>query len=431
MPRKFDAIIIGTGQSGPSIAARMTKESSKVAIIERKLFGGTCVNVGCIPTKTLVASARAAHVARRAAEFGVMINCDIKVDMKRVKARKDEVVRYSTRNIETWLRSNRTLPCFRATAASKAQAQSIKGELLEASKIIINVGGHAHVPDVPGIKDIDYLTSSTMMDVDFLPEHLVVIGGSYIGLEFAQMYRRFGSRVTVIEMADRVIPREDEDVSAGVKAILEKEGIDVRVNSQCVALEKLDCGVMVRLSCGEGPKAVFASHVLFAAGRRPNTHDLGLEKVGIKTDTHGFVVVDDRLRTNVDGIFAVGDVNGRGAFTHTSYDDYQILAANMFAGDNRRVSDRIPAYGVFIDPPLGRVGLTESEVRQSGRKALIANMQIWQRSRTLLPFRRCGAFESVSGGKVGWSLAPARMVCRTRLRRRILRHGCRIGLASG
>ncbi len=377
MTEKFDAIVIGTGQSGPSIAQRMTKEGMKVAILERKLFGGTCVNVGCIPTKTLVASARAAHVARRAADFGVTIGGEVKVDMKRVKARKDEVVDTSNGNIQKWLRSNPDLTVIHGHGRFESpNTVSVNGRVLEAPKIVINVGGHAFVPDAPGLEAIDYLTSSTMMDVDFLPEHLIVIGGSYIGLEFAQIYRRFGSRVTVVEMADRLIARDDEDVSAAVKAILEKEGIEIRLNAECIAYEKRGDGVAVGLKCGNGPKEVVGSHLLFAVGRRPNTHDLGLEKAGVKTDDKGYVIVDDKLRTNVEGIFAVGDVNGRGAFTHTSYNEYEILVANMFDGDDRKVSDRITAYALFIDPPLGRVGQTEREVRESGRKALIATMQM-------------------------------------------------------
>jgi len=374
MVQEFDAIVIGTGQSGPSIATRMTKEGMRVAVIERKLFGGTCINVGCIPTKTLVASARAAYVARRAADFGVTVGA-INVDMARVKARKDEVVRQSGQNIEKWLRSNPNLTVFHGHGRFESPTTvSVNGDLLEAPKIIINVGGHAFVPDAPGVRDIPYLTSSTMMDVDFLPEHLIVVGGSYIGLEFAQMYRRFGSRVTVIEMADRLITREDEDVSAGVRAILEKEGIEVRLKAECIAFQTRPGGVAVRLACGEEPKEIIGSHVLLAVGRRPNTHDLGLDKAGVGTDAHGYVVVDEELRTSVEGIFAVGDANGRGAFTHTSYNDYQILVANMFDGEKRRVSDRITAYGLFVDRPLGRVGMTEREVRQSGRPALMAKM---------------------------------------------------------
>ncbi len=375
MAEKFDAIVIGTGQSGPSIAQRMTKEGMKVAILERKLFGGTCVNVGCIPTKTLVASARAAHVARHAADFGVMIGGDVRVDMKRVKARKDGLVSTSSQNVETWLKSNPDLTVIHGHGRfESSNTVSVNGRLLEAPKIVINVGGHAFVPNAPELDEIGYFTSSTMMEVDFLPEHLVVIGGSYIGLEFAQMYRRFGSRVTVVEMADRLISRDDADMSDAVKGVLEKEGIEIRLNAECIAYEKRGNGVAVGLKCGRGPKEVVGTHLLLAVGRRPNTHDLGLDKAGVKTDGHGYIVVDDKLRTNVKGIFAVGDVNGRGAFTHTSYNEYEILVANMFDGDDRKISDRITAYALFIDPPLGRVGMTEREVRESDKKALIATM---------------------------------------------------------
>ncbi len=375
MAEKFDAIIIGTGQSGPSLAARMTREGMKTAIIERKLFGGTCVNVGCIPTKTLVASARAAHVARRCADYGVTIDGSIAVDMKAVKARKDAVVRQSNKGVTNWLNSMENLTVYEGHGRLEGpNSVRVNGDLLEADKIVFNVGGRANVPDMPGVNEVPYLTNSTMMDVDFLPEHLVVIGGSYIGLEFAQMYRRFGSRVTVVERGDRLISRDDEDVSEEVKTILEAEGVEVRLGSECVAFEKRGDGVAVTVSCDPAPEEVVGSHVLLAIGRRPNTDDLGLEAAGVETDARGFVVVDEQLRSNVPGIWAIGDVNGRGAFTHTSYNDYEILAANMFDNDPRRVSDRITTYGLFIDPPLGRAGMTEREARASGRKVLVGKM---------------------------------------------------------
>jgi len=377
MAEKFDAIIIGTGQSGPSLAARMTREGMKTAIIERKLFGGTCVNVGCIPTKALVASARAAYMARRGADFGVAIDGSIAVDMKQVKARKDGIVRQSNEGVTNWLKNMNNLTVYEGHGRlQSATSVRVDGDLLEAERIVLNVGGRAVVPDMPGVADVDYLTNSSMMEVDFLPDHLVIIGGSYIGLEFAQMYRRFGSRVTVVEMGDRLIARDDEDVSAAVKEILEAEGVDVRLNAECVALAKRGDGVAVTASCEPGPEEVVGSHVLLAVGRRPNTDDLGLDKAGVETGPRGFIVVDDQLRTNVPGIWAIGDVNGRGAFTHTSYNDFEILVANMFDDDPRRVSDRITTYGLFIDPPLGRVGMTEREVRESGRKALIGKMMM-------------------------------------------------------
>jgi pyruvate/2-oxoglutarate dehydrogenase complex dihydrolipoamide dehydrogenase (E3) component len=375
MAEKFDAIIIGTGQSGPALAARLTKEGMKTAIIERKLFGGTCVNVGCIPTKTLVASARAAYMARRGPDFGVNIGGPITVDMKQVKARKDGIVRQSNEGVTNWLKTMENLTVYEGHGRfESANTVSVSGDLLEADKIILNVGGRASIPDMPGVNDVDYLTNSSVMDVDFLPEHLAIIGGSYIGLEFAQMYRRFGSKVTVIQRGDRLIPRDDEDISAAVREIVEAEGVDVRLNAECTAVEKRGGGIVVKLSCGDGPEEIVASHLLLAVGRNPNTDDLGLEKAGVETDKRGYITVDDELRTNIPHIWAMGDANGKGAFTHTSYNDYEILAANLFDGDPRRVSDRITAYGLFIDPPLGRIGLTEREVRASGRKALIGKM---------------------------------------------------------
>jgi pyruvate/2-oxoglutarate dehydrogenase complex dihydrolipoamide dehydrogenase (E3) component len=373
MATTFDAIIIGTGQAGPSLAVRLASAGMKVAIVERKLFGGTCVNNGCIPTKTLVASARAAHVARHAGEYGVRIDSSIDVDMKKVKERKDAVVRQSNEGLEKWLKSTENLTVYEGHARFEDQHRIRVGdELLEADKIFINVGGRAATPPLRGLDQVSYLNNSTMMDVDFLPEHLIVIGGSYVGLEFAQMYRRFGSEVTVVEMGPRLIQREDEDVSEAIKTILEGEGIKMRLSAECIALEKRGDKVAVNVDCSIGDKTVLGSHVLLAVGRVPNTHDLGLENAGIAVDRRGYIQVDDQFRTNVPGIYALGDCNGRGAFTHTAYNDYEIVAANLLDGEQRRVSDRITAYALYIDPPLGRAGMTETEVRKSGRKALIA-----------------------------------------------------------
>ena len=375
MTERFDAIVIGTGQAGPSLAVRLATAGRKIAIIERKLIGGTCVNNGCIPTKTLIASARAAYVARRGGDFGVTIDAPIRVDMAEVKKRKDSIVRHSTDGLTNWLGGTSGLTMIQGHARFEGPKTIRVGDrLLEAKQIFINVGGRALVPDMPGIAEIPYLNNSTIMHVDFLPEHLVIVGGSYIGLEFAQMYRRFGSKVTVIEMGPRLIGHEDEDVSAAIQAILEAEGIAFRLNAKCVALARGGDGVVVNISCDEQPREIAGTHVLLAVGRVPNTDDLGLDKAGIATDARGYINVDDQLRTNVPGIWALGDVNGRGAFTHTSYNDYEIVAANLLDGDSRRVSDRIGTYALFIDPPLGRAGMTEKEVRAAGRKALVATM---------------------------------------------------------
>ncbi|HZS16410.1 MAG TPA: FAD-containing oxidoreductase [Candidatus Udaeobacter sp.] len=379
MATKYDAIVIGTGQAGPSLAVRLADAGMKVAIMERKRFGGTCVNNGCIPTKTLIASARTAHVARRASDYGVTINSRVAVDMKKVKARKDALVRQSSEGVENWLKNTRNLTVIKGQARfADAHQVRVDGEILEADKIFINVGGRATIPAFRGIDRISYLDNSTMMDVDFLPEHLIVIGGSYVGLEFAQMYRRFGSEVTVVERAPRLIHREDEDISENIKAILEGEGIKMRLGADCIGFEKQQDKVTVQVDCSSGDKTVAGSHVLLAVGRVPNTDDLGLESAGIKVDERGYIHVDDQLRTNVPGVYALGDCNGRGAFTHTAYNDYEIVAANLLDGDQRRVSDRIITYALFIDPPLGRAGMTETEVRKSGRKALIGKRPMTQ-----------------------------------------------------
>ena len=373
MTKKYDAIVIGTGQAGPSLAARLAGAGMKTAIVERKRFGGTCVNTGCIPTKTLVASARAAHVARNANEYGVITGGAINVDMRRVKERKDAVVRRSNEGVEKWLKGTENVTVYEGHARFEGAHQlRVGNELLEADKIFINVGGRASTPPLRGLDQVNYLTNSTMMDVDFLPEHLIVIGGSYIGLEFAQMYRRFGSDVTIVEMGPRLIQREDEDVSEAIKTVLEAEGIKMRLSAECIALERRGDKVAVGVDCTSGDKIVVGSHVLLAVGRVPNTADLGLEKAGVAVGQRGYIQVDDQLRTNVSGIHALGDCNGRGAFTHTSYNDYEIVAANLLDGDQRRVSDRITAYALYTDPPLGRAGMTETEARKSARKALIA-----------------------------------------------------------
>ena len=377
MNQRYDAIVIGTGQSGPSLAVRLAQAGRKTAIIERKNFGGTCVNTGCIPTKTLIASARVAHMARRAAEFGVMLDSPVLVDMARVKARKDLVVSQSSQGVAGWLRSTPNLTVIEGHARfESAHGVMVNGELLEAGEIFINVGGRATVPDLAGLKDIDFLTNSSMMDVDFLPPHLLIVGGSYIGLEFAQMYRRFGSEVTVLEGGPRLIGREDEKVSATVKEILEGEGIQIRLGAKIQRVEKRGDAVLLDIDDNNASYQISGSHLLLAVGRLPNTGDLGLDKAGIKTDARGYIVVDEQLRTNIEGVWALGDVNGRGAFTHTSYNDYEIVAANLFDNDKRSVADRIQAYALFIDPPLARIGMTEREVRASGRPALVGTMQM-------------------------------------------------------
>jgi pyruvate/2-oxoglutarate dehydrogenase complex dihydrolipoamide dehydrogenase (E3) component len=372
MTTHYDAIVIGTGQSGPALAARLAGAGRKVAIVERHRYGGTCVNTGCMPTKTLVASAYAAHIARTAADYGVTVAGSVGVDMKRVKARKDAVSGASSKGVENWLKGLANCTVIEGHARFESPtAVRVNDEILEAPQIFINVGGRATVPQVAGLEQVSYLTNSTMMDVDYLPEHLIVVGASYIGLEFAQIYRRFGARVTVVEMTDRVIAREDEDVSQAVYDILSGEGVTFELGASCLAVEKRGGGLAVKVDCAGGRRDVEGSHLLFAVGRIPNTGDLALDRAGVKTDSRGYIAVDDELRTSVPGIWAIGDCNGRGAFTHTSYNDYEIVADNLLNGEKRSVRDRITAYGLFIDPPLGRAGMTEADIRKSGRRALV------------------------------------------------------------
>ena len=376
----YDAIIIGTGQAGPALARRIAGQGMKVAIVERGRFGGTCVNTGCTPTKTLVASAYAAHVARRGADYGFSAG-DVTIDMKRVKARKDHVVGLSNRGVERSLKNLENCRVYEDHARFVSPREvAVADEILSSDRIFINVGGRAAVPAIPGLDQVDYLTNSTMMDVDFLPRHLLVLGGSYIGLEFGQMFRRFGSEVTIVEIGPRLVPREDEDVSSAIADILTKEGITVRLNAKCLSVEKQGGDVVMTVDC-DGASQLHGSHLLIAAGRRPNTDDLGLEHAGVKLDARGYIIVDDELRTTVPGIWALGDCNGRGGFTHTSWNDFEIVAANLFDGEHRRVSDRIPAYALYIDPPLGRAGMTEADVRKSGRPALFGRLAMEDVSR--------------------------------------------------
>jgi pyruvate/2-oxoglutarate dehydrogenase complex dihydrolipoamide dehydrogenase (E3) component len=378
----YDAIIIGTGQSGPPLARRLVAAGGKVAVIERKFFGGTCINTGCTPTKTLVASAYAAYLVRRAGDYGVTIGGPVGIDMQAVKARKDAIVGASRQGVERSLKTLKGCTVYEDHARFVTDKKvAVNGFELGADRIFINVGGRASIPPIPGLDRVPYLTNSSMMDIDFLPSHLIILGGSYIGLEFAQVYRRFGSEVTVIELAPRLIPREDEDVSQAVAEFLKEEGIDVRVDSKVVGVGKQGNSIAVKLESAGKISQVVGTHLLVALGRRPNTNDLGLDKAGIATDPHGYVQVDDQLRTNVPGIWALGDCNGRGAFTHTSWNDFEIVAANVLDNEQRRVSDRITAYALYTDPPLGRVGMTEAEVRKIGKPALISTMAMEDVSR--------------------------------------------------
>ncbi len=384
MAQTYDAIVIGTGQAGPALAARLSGAGMKVAVVEKAKFGGTCVNDGCTPTKTLIASAYAAHLAYRAADYGVTLPGAPRVDMKRVKARKDAVVAAATGNVEKWMRGLKNATVIQGHARF-VDGRTIRadGQQLTAGKIFLNVGGRPLVPKLPGLEGVPYLTNVSMMALDAVPEHLLVVGGSYVGLEFAQMYRRFGARVTVIEMGPRLVAREDEDVSAEIKALLESEGIEVRLGAECLSAEKQGDGVAIGLGCKEGAPRATGSHLLLAVGRAPNTDDLGLEAAGIRTDKRGYIEVDETLRTTNPNVWALGDCNGKGAFTHTAYNDYEIVADNLLANAGRKWTDRVGCYALYTDPPLGRVGLSEAEIRKQGLKALVGKRPMARVSRAV------------------------------------------------
>lgn len=373
MTERFDAIIVGAGQAGPPLAGRLTAAGQRVAVVERKHIGGTCVNTGCIPTKTLVASAHAAHLARRGAEYGVGTG-PISVDMTKVKARKDGIMLADRNGVEAWLEGMDGCTVFAGHARFEDPHTLRIGDpdgegVLQGDRIFLNVGGRAVVPDIPGLSDVDYLTNVSVLELDTVPSHLVIVGGSYIALEFAQMYRRFGAGVTVVERGPRLASREDEDVSATIREILAGEGIDIVLDADDMRVAKRENGFELTPSAAAAP--IQGSHLLLAVGRRPNTDDLGLDAAGVRTDARGYIVVDDQLKSSVDHIWAMGDCNGKGAFTHTSYNDFEIVAANLLDDDPRRVSDRITTYALYIDPPLGRAGMTVDQVRASGRRALV------------------------------------------------------------
>jgi pyruvate/2-oxoglutarate dehydrogenase complex dihydrolipoamide dehydrogenase (E3) component len=372
MAKKFDAAVIGAGQAGPSLVNRLTQAGKSVAMIERDRFGGTCVNTGCMPTKTMVASAYAAHLVARAADYGIIINGSVATDMARVKARKDKVANTASAGVESWLRGMKNCTVYRGSARlTSPQSLVVGDEEIDADTIFLDVGARAIVPDIPGIAKIDYLTNKSIMDLDVLPAHLVILGGSYIGLEFAQMYRRYGAQVTVIEAAPRLLPREDEDISDAIREIIAGEGITLHIEAKCTGFARRGANIVAEVETKSGRIEITGSHLLIAIGRRPNTDGLGLDAAGVKLDAHGYVAVDDFLRSSVPSIYALGECNGRGAFTHTAFNDYEIVAANLLDGENRRVTDRILTYGLFIDPPLGRIGMTEAAARATGHKLLM------------------------------------------------------------
>jgi pyruvate/2-oxoglutarate dehydrogenase complex dihydrolipoamide dehydrogenase (E3) component len=396
---RYDAIVIGTGQAGPSLAKEFGRAGQRVAIIERGAFGGTCINTGCTPTKTLVASAYVAHMARRAAEYGVVVPDGVTVDIKTAMARKDAIVNAWTAATEASLREATNCTVYKGHARFRSTREVVVGgDELSADRIFLNVGGRAVVPPIPGLDGVDYLTNSAILKLDRLPGHLVVIGGSYVGLEFAQIYRRFGAAVSIVEAAPRLVPREDEEISAAIRGVLEADGVRVLVDAGDLSLRRSREGFSLTLETGSGKVTIDGTDLLLAVGRRPNTDDLGLEHAGVAVDGRGYVRVDDQLRTSVPGIWALGDCNGQGAFTHTSYNDFEIVAGNLLRGEDRSVRDRIPAYALYTDPPLGRVGMTEAEARKTGRKCLIGRMAMSDVARAIEKGETAGLMKIVADG---------------------------------
>jgi pyruvate/2-oxoglutarate dehydrogenase complex dihydrolipoamide dehydrogenase (E3) component len=404
----FDAIIVGAGQAGPPLAGRLTDAGMKVALIERHLVGGTCVNTGCMPTKTLVASAYAAHLARRAGDYGVLIDGPIGFDIAKARGRAMKVTEESRGKLTGWLETMAGLTFIRGQARFEGPDRIRVGEeVLTAPRIFLNVGGRALVPDFPGVREVPFLDNSSLLALEELPEHLLIVGGSYIGLEFGQIYARFGSKVTIVERQPRLIGREDEDVSDAIRTFLEAEGIAIRTDAECIRLMQLDGRPAIGLDCRDGPPEVAGSHILLAVGRVPNTGDLGLEAAGVETDARGYIEVDDRLATNVAGIWAMGDCNGRGVFTHTAYNDFEILAANLLDGEDRKLSDRVAAYALYVDPPLGRAGITEAEARKSGRPIQIGRWPMASVGRAIEKGETAGLMKLVADAQTRLILGAA------------------------
>lgn len=405
--RAFDAIVVGAGQAGPALAGRLTAAGMTVALVERDRVGGTCVNTGCTPTKALVASAYAAHLARRAADFGIGAG-PVTVDFPAVIARAQAIAGRSRANNEAWLAGTAGLTLIRGHARfTNPTTLAVNGEAITAPRIFLDVGGRPSRPAMPGSDQVTTLTNAEMLTLDTLPDHLVVVGGSYIGLEFAQMFRRFGAEVTIVEKAQRLIAHEDPEISDAIRAMLEDEGITVRTDATCITFAPADGGIAVGIDCTDGAPRVAGSHVLLAVGRTPNTDDLGLDKAGVAVDARGYITVDDRLATNVDGIWALGDCNGRGAFTHTAWNDYEIVAANLLDQGDRRVSQRLAGYALYTDPPLGRIGMTEQQARGTGRPLLVATRPMTRVARAIEKGETTGLMKIVADARTRRILGAA------------------------
>jgi pyruvate/2-oxoglutarate dehydrogenase complex dihydrolipoamide dehydrogenase (E3) component len=371
---KYDAIVIGSGQAGNPLCQKLADHGWTVALIEKEHLGGTCINTGCTPTKTMIASAQVAHYARNADKWGVRAG-EVSVDLPKIVARKDEIVGQWRSGQERKVQQRKNLHLYRGHARFVGPHRLHVGDQeLESERTFINTGTRVDVPRLEGLDGIDYLTNASIMQLREVPDHLLVLGGGYIGLEFGQMFRRFGSQVTVIHRSEHILPREDLDITQELQKALEGEGIRFVLNARTTRVEKQDGQVVLRLEAGVGSETVRGSHLLVATGRRPNTDELGLENVGVQLTSQGFVQVNNWLETNAPGIWALGDVKGGPAFTHISYNDFQIVYANLIEGKRLTTDNRLVPYSVFTDPQLGRVGLTEKEARATGRRLKIGKI---------------------------------------------------------
>lgn len=372
---KFDAIIIGTGQAGPPLAKSLAKNGQKVAIIEKGHLGGTCVNVGCTPTKAYVASARRAFVAGNSSDLGVKIKGEVHIDLKRIKDRKDSLIQDSRDGLEKMLTEDKSITLIRGKAIFvDNHTLEVDGKKYTAQKIYINVGARPQIPDT--FKEAPYLTNESILELKVIPEHLVIVGGGYIGLEFGQMFRRFGSKVTILEKGEKLLQKEDGDISDLLEEIMKDSGVAVNLQSNCIGAIKNNDSIEVSYSCEDNTQKLKASHFLLATGRTPNTNDLGLENTDVTLTEDGFIEVDDTLRTSVDHIWALGDCNGEGAFTHTAYNDFQIVNSQLFLDQKRFLSDRFTCYAAYIDPPLARVGMNQKDIQKKGLMAKVSEISM-------------------------------------------------------
>jgi len=367
----YDHIILGTGQALGPLLGKLIPTGDSIAVIEGSQVGGSCVNYGCTPTKTLVANARAIYQARRGDFFGFSTG-EIHPDYSRIRERMNDIRHGGRDGLTEWMESTDNVTLIRGWGVFQGpKTIQIDHRTIEGRQVYINTGTRAFIPPIEGMDQVPYLDSGGLLDLEHCPQHLVILGGGYIGAEFAQVYRRFGAEVTIIQKDDQLMPREDADVAQGVQEILEQEGVAIHTGSEAYRVSRTEEGVCVAIRSNEGEQDVFGSHLLVAVGRRPNSSGIGLDIAGIKTDDRGYIQVDEYCRASVEGVFALGDVNGEGAFTHTSVNDAEVVLDHLFGG-SRKQSDRIPVYALFTDPPLGRVGLSEKEALASGRKVLKA-----------------------------------------------------------